>query len=113
MICFEKHWYVCDTTILVASGSYHQSLTNGFLKESCILSNYKDQNVLSLIGVCVDGGLVPFVVMPFITNSSLLNFLDNVSEYLCEVPWRVTVEKTVSVYNFVNGLVVSIIIIYR
>ena len=51
--------------------------------------------------------------MPYITNSSFLNFLDNVSEYLCEVPWRATVEKTVGVYNFVNGLVVSIIIIYR
>ena len=32
-------------------------------------------NVMSLIGVCVDGGAGPSIVMPYMANGSLLNFL--------------------------------------
>ena len=32
-------------------------------------------NVMSLIGVCVDGGAGPSIIMPYMANGSLLNFL--------------------------------------
>ena len=32
-------------------------------------------NVLSLIGVCVDGGTAPYIIMPFMANGSLLAYL--------------------------------------
>lgn len=32
-------------------------------------------HVLALIGVCVDGGTAPYIVMPFMSNGSLLSYL--------------------------------------
>ena len=32
-------------------------------------------NVLSLMGVCLDGGPAPFIVMPFMANGNLLSYL--------------------------------------
>ena len=32
-------------------------------------------NVLKLIGVCLDGGPAPFIIMPFMANGSLLTYL--------------------------------------
>ena len=31
--------------------------------------------VLSIIGVCVDGGPAPYIVMPFMANGSLLAYI--------------------------------------
>ena len=32
-------------------------------------------NVLSLMGVCLDGGTVPYIIVPFMANGSLLAYL--------------------------------------
>ena len=32
-------------------------------------------NVLTLMGVCLDGGPAPFIVLPFMANGSLLSYL--------------------------------------
>ena len=32
-------------------------------------------NVLSLTGVCLDGGTAPYIIMPFMANGSLLAHL--------------------------------------
>ena len=32
-------------------------------------------NVLKLIGVCLDGGPAPYIIMPFMNNGSLLSHL--------------------------------------
>ena len=32
-------------------------------------------NILKLIGVCLDGGPAPFIITPFMENSSLLSYL--------------------------------------
>ena len=32
-------------------------------------------NVLNLIGVCLDGGPAPFIIMPFMANGSLLAYI--------------------------------------
>ena len=32
-------------------------------------------NVLKLLGVCLDGGPAPYIIMPFMTNGSLLGHL--------------------------------------
>ena len=46
--------------------------------EECIrMSHFDHRNVLSLIGVCLDKGPAPFIVMPFMDGGSLLNYLKN------------------------------------
>ena len=36
---------------------------------------FNHPNVLTLIGVCLDGGPAPYIVMPFMTGGSLLSHL--------------------------------------
>ena len=39
------------------------------------MSCFEHFNVLSLIGICIDGGPSPYIVMPFMSRGSLLSFL--------------------------------------
>ena len=39
------------------------------------MSTLNHPNVLTLMGVCLDGGPAPFLVMPFMFNGSLLSYL--------------------------------------
>ncbi len=37
--------------------------------------NFKHPNVLNLTGVCLDGGPAPYIIMPYMSNGSLLSHL--------------------------------------
>ena len=39
------------------------------------MKKFSHCNVLNLIGVCVDNGPVPLLVLPFMANGSLLKYL--------------------------------------
>ena len=52
------------------------------LKECTKMSTLDHPNVLTLIGVCVDGGPAPYIVMPFMFNGSLLAHLKKERENL-------------------------------
>ena len=39
------------------------------------MQQFDHPNVLRLTGVCMDGGPVPYLVMPFMMNGSLLAYL--------------------------------------
>ena len=45
------------------------------LKECSKMSKFDHPNVLTLSGVCLDGGPAPFIIMPFMVNGSLLAYL--------------------------------------
>ena len=47
------------------------------LKECSKMYIFKHPNVLSLMGVCLDGGTAPYIIMPFMANGSLLAYLKN------------------------------------
>ena len=38
---------------------------------------FEHPNVLTLCGVCLDGGTAPYIIMPFMANGSLLSYLRN------------------------------------
>ena len=42
------------------------------MKESERMQNFKHPHVLNIVGVCVDAGPAPYIIMPFIANGSLL-----------------------------------------
>ena len=37
--------------------------------------NLSHPNVLALIGICIDRGSVPYIVLPYMANGSLLEYL--------------------------------------
>ena len=45
------------------------------MEECTKMSTFDHPNVLTLIGVCLDGGPAPFLVMPFMFNGSLFSYL--------------------------------------
>ena len=45
------------------------------LKECSKMAKFDHANVLTLRGVCLDGGPAPYIIMPFMANGSLLSYL--------------------------------------
>ena len=45
------------------------------MKESEKMYGFEHPHVLSIIGVCVDAGPAPYIVMPFMANGSLLAYI--------------------------------------
>ena len=39
------------------------------------MSRFKHPHVMGLIGVCLDAGSAPYIVMPYMANGSLLDYL--------------------------------------
>ena len=39
------------------------------------MSRFKHSHVMGLIGVCLDAGSAPFIIMPYMSNGSLLKYL--------------------------------------
>ena len=39
------------------------------------MQKFNHLHVLSLIGVCIDAGEVPYIIMPYMANGSLLAYL--------------------------------------
>ena len=52
------------------------------LNECSKMKNFSHSNVLTLRGVCLDGGTVPYLIMPFMANGSLLAYLKKNRETL-------------------------------
>ena len=39
------------------------------------MSQFKHTHVMSLIGVCLDAGSAPYIIMPYMANGSLIKYL--------------------------------------
>ena len=51
------------------------------IKETSTMLSFEHPNVMSLIGVCIDGEM-PLLVMPFMTNGNLLEYVKHHKEEL-------------------------------
>ena len=50
------------------------------------MQQFDHPNVLQLVGVCLDGGPAPYIIMPFMANGSLLSHLKEERENLVVEP---------------------------
>lgn len=48
-----------------------------FLNEALIMKDFNHPNVLTLIGITLDKGEFPMVILPFMQNGSLLSYIRN------------------------------------
>ena len=62
----------CPSLIL---GFVNNEIIQHLLKECSKMNEFDHPNVLTLRGVCLDGGPSPYIVMPYMTNGSLLSYL--------------------------------------
>ena len=76
---FIVETFVCNVFVfcffLPCIGFYDPSAARNMLKECSKMYNFKHPNVLTLCGVCLDGGPAPYIIMPFMANGSLLAYL--------------------------------------
>ena len=57
------------------AGSYSAEDVNEFLRESIRLQQFDHPNVMGLLGVCLDAGPTPYIVLPFMSGGSLLSYI--------------------------------------
>ena len=62
-------------SILSSIGMFSQKDVESIVEECIRMMSFDNLNVLSLIGVCIDMGPAPYIVMPFMSKGSLLSYL--------------------------------------
>ena len=65
------------------------------------MSEFDHPNVLTLKGVCLDGGPAPYIVMPFMFNGSLLAYLKKERDNLVLSPQQ-ELDMDIVSYTFVR-----------
>ena len=63
-------------------GEFNQAEVNTFVEESLKMSRFKHAHVMGLVGVCLDSGNAPLIIMPYMANGSLLKYLKRERESL-------------------------------
>ena len=61
--------------LIMNAGSFTEKEKNQLLRESDMMLNFDHPNVINLIGVCLDAGPSPYLVLPFMENGSLLSYI--------------------------------------
>ena len=76
--------FVCQHKAYVSCVTYHffihavmsgKSNISELLDESLKMKTFSHPNILNLIGVCIDAGPAPYIVMPYMEMGSLLQYL--------------------------------------
>lgn len=77
------------------------------------MSDFDHPNVLSLRGICLDGGQVPYIVTPFMSNGSLLSYLKrNSQDYVLQPGSKIDNDNRASaMYSIYTGYSIPIRII--
>ena len=74
------------------------------LKECAKMKEFDHPNVLTLKGVCLDGGPAPFIVMQYMANGSLLNYLKENRQSLVLDPNITELDDIVSIRPYDTSL---------
>ena len=61
--------------MLMIAGLYGHGAVRDMLKECAKMYDFNHLHILTLKGVCLDGGPAPYIIMPFMANGSLLAYL--------------------------------------
>ena len=72
---YFTHTHTHTHTHTPMPGSFNEDTIHKVLEESVKMKSFDHPNVLSLIGVCVDAGPAPYIVMPYMSNGCLLTYL--------------------------------------
>lgn len=82
--------------ILFITGFVQKELVQDLLKECIRMHKFDHPNVLKLSGVCMDGGPAPYIIMPFMANGSLNNYLKKERENILLDPESTNPDDAVS-----------------
>ena len=61
--------------ICIILGVFGATELSNIMEESIKMAKFNHPNVMRLIGVCIDKGPSPYIVMPYMSYGSLLSYL--------------------------------------
>ena len=93
----------CTIIIIITLGTFDQVEVDKFVEESLKMSRFKHMHVMGLIGVCLDAGPAPYIVMPYMANGSLIQYLRKERETLV-FPEHVDNDEVKSVYSMAGAI---------
>ena len=64
-----------QNTLIPLAGVIGSSDLNSMIEESVKMGKFSHPHVMRLIGVCIDKGASPYIVMPYMIYGSLLSYL--------------------------------------
>ena len=67
--------FLLSVNLSITAGVFSASELDNMIKESLKMVKFNHQNVMKLIGVCIEKGLSPYIVMPYMAYGSLLSYL--------------------------------------
>ena len=75
MFVFYTCAILCMHEVNFKLGFLSEDHVEDLLKECTKMQEFDHPNILKLIGVCLNGGPAPYIIMPFMTNGSLLSYI--------------------------------------
>ena len=71
---FPKFYHMWTFPCYV-TGYFNETDIDKIKEESVKMKQFHHPNVMSLVGVCLDGGPAPYIVMPYMAKGSLQSYL--------------------------------------
>ena len=60
---------------ITTTGYFDQSEIDKIMEESLKMKRFQHRHVMGLVGVCLDAGPAPYIIMPYMANGSLHSYL--------------------------------------
>ena len=64
-----------SVSTLSHAGQFDQLEVDKILEESLKMKHFDHMHVMTLLGVCLDAGPAPYIIMPYMAHGSLLSYL--------------------------------------
>ncbi len=58
-----------------STGSFNEDDIEDLIRESVLMHKLDHPNIIPLIGLCLDAGPSPYIILPFMKNGSLLSYI--------------------------------------
>ena len=89
---FHQYQHACPTyssanlhvcvICAISIGSFDDDAVEQLVKENLQMKNFQHRNVMGMLGVCLDAGPAPYLVLPYMKNGDLLSYLKSNREEL-------------------------------
>ena len=63
------------TRVAIYIGFIDENTVEELLRECDKMKNFRHLHVMTLKGVCLDGGPAPYLILPYMANGSLLSYI--------------------------------------
>ena len=73
---FVSRFYIIYIALYISTALFSTCDLETLAKEVSTMLSFKHKHVMSLVGVCIDGDM-PLLIMPFMSNGSVLDYVKN------------------------------------